>query len=85
VQRQQRKSDVMMSFGLTTCSAVYYQVPHSALMLAFYTNACEIGTTCRKSSSMDTLQERLRYLALNKTNRMLFHVMNSSETDCKFN
>jgi hypothetical protein len=30
VQRQQRKSDVMMSFGLTACSAIYYQlqVPH---------------------------------------------------------
>jgi hypothetical protein len=28
VQRQQRKSDVMTSFGLTACSAVYYQVPH---------------------------------------------------------
>jgi hypothetical protein len=26
--RQQRKSDVMTSFGLTACSAVYYQVPH---------------------------------------------------------
>jgi hypothetical protein len=24
VQRQQRKSDVMKSFGLTACSAVYY-------------------------------------------------------------
>jgi hypothetical protein len=24
VQRQQRKSDVMTSFGLTACSAVYY-------------------------------------------------------------
>jgi hypothetical protein len=28
VQRQQRKSDVMTYFGLTACSAVYYQVPH---------------------------------------------------------
>jgi hypothetical protein len=28
VQRQQRKSDVMTSFGLAACSAVYYQVPH---------------------------------------------------------
>jgi hypothetical protein len=28
VQRQQRKSDVMTSFDLTACSAVYYQVPH---------------------------------------------------------
>jgi hypothetical protein len=28
VQRQHRKSDVMMSFGLTACSAIYYQVPH---------------------------------------------------------
>jgi hypothetical protein len=28
VQRQQRKSDVMAYFGLTACSAVYYQVPH---------------------------------------------------------
>jgi hypothetical protein len=31
VQRQQRKSDVMMSFGLTACSAVYYEVPHCKL------------------------------------------------------
>jgi hypothetical protein len=30
VQRQQRKSDVMTYFGLAACSAVYYQVPHSA-------------------------------------------------------
>jgi hypothetical protein len=28
VQRQQRKSDVMTSFGITACSAIYYQVPH---------------------------------------------------------
>jgi hypothetical protein len=28
VQRQQRKSDVMTSFVLTACSAVYYQVTH---------------------------------------------------------
>jgi hypothetical protein len=28
VQRQQRKNDVMTSFGLAACSAVYYQVPH---------------------------------------------------------
>jgi hypothetical protein len=28
VQRQQRKSNVMTSFGLTACSAAYYQVPH---------------------------------------------------------
>jgi hypothetical protein len=28
VQRQQRKSDVMTYFGLTACSAVYYQVPY---------------------------------------------------------
>jgi hypothetical protein len=29
VQRQQRKSDVMTSFGLTTCSAVYYHAGSS--------------------------------------------------------
>jgi hypothetical protein len=28
VQRQRGKSDVMTSFGLTACNAVYYQVPH---------------------------------------------------------
>jgi hypothetical protein len=33
VQRQQRKSDVMSSFGLTACSAVYYQVPHCSITL----------------------------------------------------
>jgi hypothetical protein len=31
VQRQQRKSDITTSFGLT---AVYYQVPHSASWLS---------------------------------------------------
>jgi hypothetical protein len=29
VQRQQRKSDVMTSFGLTACSAVYYHAGSS--------------------------------------------------------
>jgi hypothetical protein len=29
VQRRQRKSDVMTYFGLTTCSAVYYQAGSS--------------------------------------------------------
>jgi hypothetical protein len=33
VQRQQRKSDVMTSFGLTACSAVYYQVPHCMFLI----------------------------------------------------
>jgi hypothetical protein len=33
VQRQQRKSDVITSFGLTACSAVYYQVPHCRLLI----------------------------------------------------
>jgi hypothetical protein len=33
VQRQQRKSDVMTSFGLTACSAVYYQVPHCRFLI----------------------------------------------------
>jgi hypothetical protein len=35
VQRQQRKSDVMVmtSFGLTACSAVYYQVPHCRFLI----------------------------------------------------
>jgi hypothetical protein len=29
VQRQQRKSDVMTSFGLATCSAIYYHAGSS--------------------------------------------------------
>jgi hypothetical protein len=33
VQRQQRKSDVMTSFGLAACSAVYYQVPHCRFLI----------------------------------------------------
>jgi hypothetical protein len=33
VQRQQRKSDVITSFGLTACSAVYYQVPHCRFLI----------------------------------------------------
>jgi hypothetical protein len=33
VQRQQRKSDVMTSFGLTACSAVYYQVHHCRFLI----------------------------------------------------
>jgi hypothetical protein len=33
VQRQQRKSDAMASFGLTACSAVYYQVPHCRFII----------------------------------------------------
>jgi hypothetical protein len=33
VQRQQRKSDVMTNFGLTACSAVYYQVPHCRFLI----------------------------------------------------
>jgi hypothetical protein len=33
VQRQQRKSDVMTSFGLTACSTVYYQVPHCTFLI----------------------------------------------------
>jgi hypothetical protein len=33
VQRQQRKSDVMTSLGLTACSAVYYQVPHCRFLI----------------------------------------------------
>jgi hypothetical protein len=33
VQRQQRKSDVMTSFGLTACSAVYYQVSHCRILI----------------------------------------------------
>jgi hypothetical protein len=33
VQRQQRKSDVMTSFGLTACSAIYYQVPHCRFLI----------------------------------------------------
>jgi hypothetical protein len=31
VQRQQRKSDVMMSFGLTACSAIYYHAGSSVI------------------------------------------------------
>jgi hypothetical protein len=33
VQRQQRKSDVMTSFGLIACSAVYYQVPNCRFLI----------------------------------------------------
>jgi hypothetical protein len=33
VQCQQRKSGVMTSFGLTACSAVYYQVPHCRFLI----------------------------------------------------
>jgi hypothetical protein len=33
VQRQQRKSDVMTSFGHTACSAVYYQVPRCRFLI----------------------------------------------------
>jgi hypothetical protein len=33
VQRQQRKSYVMTYFGLTACSAVYYQVPHCRFLI----------------------------------------------------
>jgi hypothetical protein len=33
VQRKQRKSDVMTYFGLTACSAVYYQVPHCRFLI----------------------------------------------------
>jgi hypothetical protein len=33
VQRQQRKSDVMTSFSLTACSAVYYQDPHCRFLI----------------------------------------------------
>jgi hypothetical protein len=29
----QRKSDVMTYFGLTACSAVYYQVPHCRFLI----------------------------------------------------
>jgi hypothetical protein len=32
VQRQQRKSDVMTSFGLTACSAVYYHAGSTFLI-----------------------------------------------------
>jgi hypothetical protein len=35
VQRQQRKTDVMMYFGLTACSAVYYHAG-SSLLGAFF-------------------------------------------------
>jgi hypothetical protein len=35
VQRQQRKSDVVTSFGLTACSAVYYQVPHCRFLIEY--------------------------------------------------
>jgi hypothetical protein len=34
VQRQQRKSDIMTSFSLTACSAVYYQVPHCGFLIS---------------------------------------------------
>jgi hypothetical protein len=33
VQRQQRKSDVMTSFGLAATSAVYYQVPQCRFLI----------------------------------------------------
>jgi hypothetical protein len=33
VQRQQKKSDVMASFGPTACCAVYYQVPHCRFLI----------------------------------------------------
>jgi hypothetical protein len=33
VQRQQRKTDAMTSFGLAACSAVYYQVPHCRFLI----------------------------------------------------
>jgi hypothetical protein len=33
VQRQQRKSDVMTSFDLAACSAVYYQVSHCRFLI----------------------------------------------------
>jgi hypothetical protein len=42
VQRRQRKSDVMTYFGLTACSAVYYQVPHCRFLIA---------RTCRARSA----------------------------------
>jgi hypothetical protein len=35
VQRQLRKSDVMTSFGLTACSAIYYQVPPCMFPILF--------------------------------------------------
>jgi hypothetical protein len=37
-QRQQRKSDVMTSFGLAACSAVYYQVPDCRFLIDKHTN-----------------------------------------------
>jgi hypothetical protein len=35
MQRQQKQSDVMTSFGLTACSVVYYQVPHCRFLIEY--------------------------------------------------
>jgi hypothetical protein len=46
VQRQQRKSNAMTSFGLTACSDVYYQVSHCRFLIAFSAN---IEAVCANS------------------------------------
>jgi hypothetical protein len=48
VQRQQRKSDAMTSFGVTACSAVYYQVPHCRFLIGQSNSFGEIRTNASR-------------------------------------
>jgi hypothetical protein len=43
VQRQQRKSDIMTSFGLTACSAVYYHAGSSLTCISYVTDKKQVG------------------------------------------
>jgi hypothetical protein len=89
VQRQERKSDVMTSFGLTACSAVYYQVPHCRFLIAVVFIQQELSTAFSLTSDVAS-QIRL-YLWFGWTDfdeidhfsfkKISYHIHNETITD----
>jgi hypothetical protein len=75
VQRQQRKSDVMTSFGLAACSAVYYPVTKRAglvmnnLSKGFCTHPGEIRASLRSLTPHKALEYYARFGGVSSADR----------------